>query len=220
MVKVFVGAPVRNRGWVLPRHLDALLQQTEVEKEFCYVVNDCDDNTEDILREYRIPYIIHNLGKTHGHVRGQYSIRNIAILRNILLEQFLKSNCEYLFSVDTDVIIPKGSLQQLIDDDKDIISMLIKNHMHIQAHNIMNDGKHLGKVPEGIIPVDLTGAVYLIKRKVIEAGVRYDYMSKGEDFPFCNKAKSLGFEIYCDTRLRPIHAYKQGVDLVAEVIKE
>lgn len=218
VAKVFIGAPVRNRAWVLPRHLEALLNQDGIEKEFCYVVNDCDDNTQEILEHYGINYVIHNLGKTYGHIRGQYSIRNLAILRNRLIKEFLQSDCDYLFSVDTDVIIPKGSLKRLIDNDKDIVSMVIRNHPSFMAHNIMVNGRHLPLIPEGLIPVDVTGAVYLIKRRVIEAGVRYDYHVQGEDVAFCEKAKKLGFEIYCDTRLKPIHAYAEGVDLIAHVV--
>lgn len=217
MAKVFVGAPVRNRGWVLERHLEGVLDQ-DVDMEFCYILNDSTDDTEEILKGYGFPYITHNLGGNHGHTRGQYSFDSLSKLRNKLLDEFLKSDCDYLFSVDTDIIIPKGSLRQLIEDDKDVVSMLIKNHPTMQAHNVMIDGRHLPLVPEGVIECDLTGAVYLIKREVIEAGVRYAHSIRGEDVPFCESAKKEGYKLYCDTRLRPIHAYKRGVDLIAKAI--
>lgn len=221
MEKVFIGAPVRNRGWVLPRHLDSVLAQTDIDKEICYILNDSEDDTEDILRDYGATHgvrtVKYDLNATNGHVRGQYSYKGLANLRNRLLDEFLKSDCDYLLSIDTDIIIPKGSIKQLIDNDKDICSMLLRNNPHIMAHNIMNNGVHLKKIPLGVIPVDLTGAVYLIKREVVEAGCRYAFHRQGEDFPFCGTAKKKGFEIYCDTRLRPIHAFEKGVDLIGTV---
>ncbi|MBN6185553.1 hypothetical protein JQN58_00960 [Aneurinibacillus sp. BA2021] len=215
--KVMIAAPVRDRGWVLPRHLEALLAQTEVEKEFYYIVNDCTDDTEAILQRYGIRYDVRDMGRTHGHIRGQYSIRNLAHLRNLVLEEFLRSDCTHLFSIDTDVIIPPGSLRALLDHDKDVVSMVIRNSIQMFAHNIMIGGMHLPRIPKGVIPVDVTGAVYVIKRAVIEAGVRYAENYYGEDIPFCQAARQLGFGIYCDTTLRPVHAYAKGVDLLADV---
>lgn len=216
MAKVFIGAPVRNRAWVLGRHLDSLMAQ-DVDKEFKYILNDSEDETEQILIDQGIPYVTHNLGKKYGHVRGQYSYGNLALLRNILLHEFLQSDCDYLLSIDTDIIIPEGSLQQLIDNDLDVCSMLIQNHPKIKAHNAMIGGRHVPEFKEGIIPVDLTGAVYLIKREVVEAGARYALHPIGEDEPFCEQARRHGYRLFVDTRLRPIHAYAEGAELIAKV---
>lgn len=216
MANVFIGAPVRNRAWIMERHLQSLKQQT-VNKHFFYILNDSEDQTEQILNDHQISYMTHNLGKTFGHLRGQYAYHNLALLRNILVDEFLKSDCDYLFSIDTDIIIPEHSLEQLIENDKDICAMLIRNHPRIKAHNAMIGGKHVPEFSEGVIPVDLTGAVYLIKREVIEAGVRYSSHPIGEDAPFCEHAQQLGYELYVDTRLRPVHVYEEGVELVAEM---
>jgi len=216
MAKVFIGAPVRNRAWILGRHLPAVMQQS-VDKQFCYIVNDCEDDTVEVLEKHGIPYVTHNLGGEHSHIRGQYSYSNLALLRNILIHEFLKSDCDYLFSIDTDIIIPQGSLQQLISNNMDICSMLIQNHPTMKSHNAMIGGRHIHQFSEGIEPVDLTGAVYLIKRKVVEAGLRYGNHLIGEDAPFCEQASRLGFGIYVDTRLRPVHVYEKGVELIAKV---
>ncbi|MDP9699762.1 GT2 family glycosyltransferase [Paenibacillus intestini] len=216
MSKVLIGSPVRNRAWVLERHLQSLDQQA-VHQQFRYILNDSEDQTEHILQEHRIPYSTYDLGKTYGHLRGQYAYAHLAKLRNRLLEEFLLTDCDYLFSVDTDIIVPEDSLEQLMNNDKDICSMLIRNHPQIKAHNALIRGQHVPEFREGLIPVDLTGAVYLIKREVIEAGVRYANHASGEDAPFCEQAKSLGFELFVDTRLRPVHVYAEGVELIAQL---
>ncbi|WP_427052015.1 glycosyltransferase family 2 protein [Paenibacillus sp. TC-CSREp1] len=216
MNNVFIGSPVRNRAWVLERHLHSLQQQA-IQKQFKYILNDSEDQTEIILQNHHIPYETHNMGKAYGHLRGQYSYAHLAKLRNRLLEEFLKSDCEYLFSVDTDIIIPPHSLQQLIYNDKDICAMLIRNHPQIKAHNALIHGRHVPEFSKGLIPVECTGAVYLIKRQVIEAGVRYANHASGEDAAFCEHAKVLGFNLFVDTRLRPVHVYAEGVELVAQL---
>ncbi|MDK8192517.1 hypothetical protein QP794_20740 [Paenibacillus sp. UMB7766-LJ446] len=216
MANIFIGAPVRNRAWIMERHLQSLKQQ-KVDKRFFYILNDSEDQTEQILNDHQISYMTHNLGKTYGNLRGQYSYHHLAQLRNILLDEFLKSDCDYLFSIDTDIIIPEQSLERILENEKDICAMLIRNHPRLKAHNAMIGGKHVQKFSEGVIPVDLTGAVYLIKREVIEAGVRYGSHPIGEDAPFCEQAQQLGYGLYVDTRLRPVHAYEEGVELVAEL---
>lgn len=217
--KIFLGAPVRNRAWVLPRYIKGIVNQN-IPMETCFIINDCEDNTEQILKKSGFTIIKQDLGQTHGHLRGEYSKDNLAKLRNMLLEEFLKSDCDYLLSIDTDIILPKGSVKQLLSDNKDIVSMLIKNSDVLNVHNFFINGKHVEEVKEGLIPVDMTGAVYLIKRRVIEAGVKYVYHKLGEDIPFCNSAREKGFEIYCDTRLKPVHVFKEGLDLIAKTSKE
>ncbi|PYE51419.1 hypothetical protein HUB98_05380 [Paenibacillus barcinonensis] len=216
MNNVFIGSPVRNRAWVLERHLHSLHQQA-VQKQFKYILNDSEDQTEIILQNHHIPYVSHDMGTAHGHLRGQYSYAHLAKLRNRLLEEFLKSDCEYLFSVDTDIVIPPHSLQQLINNDKHICAMLIRNHPQIKAHNALIQGRHVPEFSKGVIPVDWTGAVYLIKREVIAAGVRYAEHTSGEDAAFCEHARALGFDLFVDTGLRPVHVYAEGVELVAEL---
>jgi glycosyltransferase involved in cell wall biosynthesis len=228
-MKIMVGAPVRNRGWILPQHIEAI-QKQDVDIETCYILNDSTDDTEEVLKRYGCHYVTCNLEemKTANHLRGAYSFTNLALLRNRLLDEFLKSDCDYLFSCDTDIIIPEGSLRQLVEDDKDIVSMLICNAVNALAFNFMMknpephddpayDFYHPFKVPKiGLNKVDLTGAVYLIKRKVITAGVHYGHHPQGEDIYFCKLASDLGFEMYCDTRLKPIHAFEKDKFLVAE----
>jgi hypothetical protein len=63
----------------------------------------------------------------------------------------------------------------------------------------------------GVNPVDITGAVYLIDGKVINAGIRYGYRRGGEDIYFCEMAQKHGFGIYCDMDLEAIHL-KEGVN--------
>src|SRR5690606_8484388 len=96
---------------------------------------------------------------------------------------FLKSDCDYLFSVDTDILVPPNALSHLIARDKDIIGAHIWNTSDKRYPNFMRYTddertklRHVRNFEPGtMFEVDLTGAVYLIKRKVVEAGARYGY---------------------------------------------
>lgn len=227
MVKVMLGAPVRDRAWILPRFIKHIKESdlTGIELSSMFIVNDCSDNTADLLEEAGFNFKrVNNLpSKTSGSIRGQYSYSHLANLRNALLEEFLESDCEFLLSIDTDILVPTDGIRKLVENNRDICSMILCNQagsIGYRAHNIMeisNNGyyKHILRWDEGeIIPVDLTGAVYLIRREVVEAGVRYAHSTQGEDIPFCLKAQRKGFDIYCDTSLKPIHVMAQGVELI------
>ncbi|WP_315793059.1 hypothetical protein [Paenibacillus sp. BIC5C1] len=73
MANVFVGAPVRNRAWIMERHLQPLKQQT-VNKQFFYILNDSEDQTVQILNDHQIPYLTDNEENTdavHSDLRAE-----------------------------------------------------------------------------------------------------------------------------------------------------
>lgn len=215
MSRVFIGSPIRNRGWVIQEHLDSLTKQLGIIPQYCYVLNNCTDNTEAILKKNKIPYINYDIKHpTENWTRGSYSFSDLAELRNALLDEFLKSDCDYLFSIDSDVILDSTvSILDLVLNDKDIVSGLIRNSPTLFAHNILIKGKQPKKLKLGLIPVDTTGAVYLIKREVIESGVRYGYHKYGEDYIFCESADDNNFGIYCDTTIQATHVFSEGIYL-------
>lgn len=226
--KILIGCPVRNRAWVLPRYLQALknLDYNHYNIEYCFIVNDSTDNTLEIIKEFRndifspVKIIICNLQGNTGHQRGYYSFFHLAILRNILLDELLKSDCEYLLSVDSDIILPPNAIKSLREVNGDIVSALVCNGHEIgdkRVYNILNrkpDGRyeHIRDFPPNqIFEVDCTGAAYLIKREVIEKyRVRYSAARGSEDIGFCEDAKAKGRKIYCNPQIEARHEMIEG----------
>lgn len=222
-----VGCPVRNRAWILPRYLECLLnlEHPGQELEFCFIINDCDDETPEILEQFveqetgRVKLIYKNLGRTDRHIRGAYSFARLAILRNCLIEAFLDSKCAYLFSVDSDILVPSDTLRRLIDDNCDIISAPVCNGHELGDMSIYNvlarnsNGYlvHIRDFPrDRIFPVDCTGAAYLLKRRVLEdPSIRYSSQMGAEDIGFCRAALDREFKIYCDGRLECVHTMRE-----------
>lgn len=214
-----IGCPVRNRAWILPQYLQylATLIYPPEQIEYCFVINDSQDETEAILQEFarRFPVrlLYDNSSRPGGWQRGFYQFSRLAELRNRLLNEFLQSDCEYLFSVDSDILVPPNCLQQLLQADKDVVAALVCNGAEIgddQFYNVFTlTDDHLQPIRnfprDRLFPVDCTGAAYLIKRRVIGAGVRYNSSWGPEDIGFCRQVKEYGFSIYCHGAIECVH---------------
>lgn len=226
MIRVMIGCPVRNRAWVLPFYLDCLqkLDKSLAEVRYCFIINNCSDASPQILTEFarqepeRVNLIFKDYPNPGGFRRGEYSFSRLAELRNLLLQAFLESDCDYLFSLDSDILVPSHTLSQLLQDKCDVVSALVCNGHEIRdarIYNILAQGRernylHIVDFPrDQIFPVDCTGAACLIKRGVIEAGVRYSGKRGGEDIAFCEAATDLGFAIYCDGRVECLHCMNE-----------
>lgn len=227
MLKVMIGCPLRNRAWVLPRYLACLekLDKKSNQQQYCFISNDCSDHSPQILAEFarrhsgEVRLIEKNYASPGGHRRGQYNLEHLAELRNLLLDAFLESDCDYLFSLDSDILVPAHTLTQLLADDGDIVSALVCNGHEVGDTDIYNilerssDGsyRHMRNFPrDRVFPVDCSGAAYLIKRTVIASGVRYASQGGGEDIAFCEAARSRGFNILCDGRVECIHLMQES----------
>jgi len=168
-----------------------------------------------------------------------YSV--LSVLRNKILSYFLTTDCTHLFSIDSDIMVKPDALKVLLSDDKDIISTWISNEFGGKRGNALDfidqtqkngdtDGKNIimsdknGKpvkalkhidvsVPTcpDIFMCDITGAVYLIKKSVIESGVRYGYYQAGEDVTFCENAKARGYKLFCRKGLAEHRMYHMHV---------
>jgi GT2 family glycosyltransferase len=211
MSRIMIGCPVRNRAWILPFYLQYLtaLNYPQEQIEYCFVINDSTDDTETILLEFarRFPtrLLYDNSSRPGGWKRGFYQFSRLADLRNRLLEEFLQSHCDYLFSVDSDILVPANCLQLLLQAEGDVVSALVCNGEEIGDDRFYNVftliENHLQPIRDfprdRLFPVDCTGAAYLIKRRVISAGVRYNSRWGPEDVGFCREAKEHGFTIFC-----------------------
>ncbi len=226
--KVLIGCPIRNRAWILPHYLEALkgLDYNHKDIEYCFIVNNSTDDTLEILKNfrYRTPSLVRiitcDLAREKNHRRGYYSLSHLATLRNILLAEFLKSDASYLFSVDSDIILPPHALKSLQRADCDIISALVCNGHEIgdpDIYNILNrrlNGRYeyIRNFPqEEVFAVDCTGAAYLIKRDVIaKHQVRYSATCGSEDIGFCEDARAKGIGIYCHPAVKARHEMIEG----------
>ena len=166
-------------------------------------------------------------------VNLQFNITNnespVDKARNMIVDEFLKSDCTHLLFIDSDTIPPKSALYKLLEADKDIISALTpmiraddENNTYKRVWNCVGfDDKHVTP-NQGIVPIKGAGSsCILIKRKVFDIisrpYYRFTYQDDngkdcfiGEDIFFIIKAISKGVTPYADTDILCSH-YKNSL---------
>lgn len=143
---------------------------------------------------------------------GLYPLDNA---RNTVVKNFLKTDCDYLWWIDDDIVPPFNALDRLIQADKDVISAVC---FSMRQHNneyfpypvtlrLNENEEYEIYYGDGIEEVDAVGgACVLVKRKVYEAIERpyeFRYNNDGTlaltcDFYIWQKVKDIGFKLYVD----------------------
>ena len=158
-----------------------------------------------------------------------YATCNLNKTKDALGNGFLSTDCDYMMITDVDLRFPPDGIHRLVLDDKDIVSGFYtkkcKEPRPTIGHHIPNMGIDLANdYPDNtlfdnyngyklVVPTGFT----LIKRDVVIAMryPRFDYavlynMRIGTDWSFCIRAEELGFEVWCDTRLKLSHIGEYG----------
>ena len=219
MIRVLIAAPLRQQPKIFREYqkgLDQLIIPEGVKVDRYFVVNDCpevipeirgadweENNTEDVM-------------VYHDHIWPGELLDRMSELRNQCVKRTLEGGYDYMLSVDTDLVLEPHTLQVLLETKKDIVAGLFWTNGWTNAW--MYDQVSENNLPEwqkpGLYRAGGTGALFLIKRKVLEAGVDYTPIPNlrkavfGEDRHFCIKAVCHGFEIWADNRCQPVHLYR------------
>ena len=137
--------------------------------------------------------------------------------RNELVQDAIKDNCDYLLFLDSDILMPSGAIDKLIDMNEDIVSGLYfaKGKPYLPVARLIKDGKHLYLEDfDYNTVIDVAGVgmgMCLIKTSVFSK-LKYPYFKfdwvddKGvgpyqvaEDLYFCDRAREAGYKIKLNT---------------------
>ena len=147
--------------------------------------------------------------------------RDIAALRNALVEQAIDSGCTHLCMMDTDQIYPENTLEKLCSHGKKVVSAPVHSRyppydaiMSRKDENgttvfIKDEEVYSGK----LIPVDTTGTgcilydidVFLNTPQPWYELTQENGRTIGEDVNFCRKLNKIGERIWVDTSIRIDH---------------
>jgi len=145
----------------------------------------------------------------------------VDVARNVLVENFLKSDCTHLLFLDSDMVFPPDTIDLLLRHEKPVVSGLyfLRKKLYPSFRFLKNGDYHSSyEFPQNsLMKVDATGlGCILVKREVLEKiseqnkgeplfYTKYIEGSRtkvsGEDTVFCELVKKAGFEIYVDTGL-------------------
>lgn len=143
--------------------------------------------------------------------------------RNTAVQNFLSSDYEHLFFIDSDVVVPSAGVLRLLEHRKPIVSAMYcrRSPPHALPVMIRHDvGWVTNFTPGTTIDVDLVGAgALLVHRRVFEdvppqrpgkpwfdwrvdlKGHMPDGACLSEDFTWCSHVKNYGFQIWVDTSI-------------------
>jgi len=229
--KIVIGIPVKNTGKFLYNLLDQLRSLNYNKKliKIAFVEGDSFDNSYDICEELKNKildfdkielhkldfnfHLEHNEGRWKPET-FKFRIKNLVNTRNYIVDNFTQA-CDYLWWVDSDFeIIPRDTLNLLIECDKDVVIPKLTNEKY-EYHDcgsvIIKDGKQyrFQFIDKDIVKLDRADTHCFIKRRVFDANIKYTYIDKeyfdgcgGHQFCYSDGTQfsfdciSNGFEIY------------------------
>lgn len=159
----------------------------------------------------------------HWTNRNLYHVQK---MKNLFLDMVKQQSFDYFFLVDSDILLHEDTLIHLLKQEKKIISEVFwtkwnpndEEQPNAWTHDFYSFDRpekiwswHRAK---SIFEVGGTGAVILIHKDVVNAGVNYSPIfnisfSEWEDRAFCIRAAVAGFKIYMDTNFPAVHLYRK-----------
>lgn len=215
--------PVRQDDRVLELFLRGLDAQG-VESWF---YDDNDHRSELLEDRHRLPKVP-GLPKSQyrDHQWDGYALNRITQIKQHAVEAFLKSPFEWLFMVDSDILMRPGLVEHLLSVRKPIVSAVFWTvwpstgpepmpnvwdfHQYkFQGHNEWRRFRKPGHYRVGGL-----GACTLIERSVFEAGVSFAPVNgvpfPGEDRHFCVRAAARDIPLVACSHLELFHVYTPG----------
>ena len=211
MSKILVGSPVKQQRSVLKEFLIGLeeVEKGDNEVAFYFVDDNADEESSKLLKEFarrnntvliKGTELFQSDDQYDGHNWKSETLAKVTCYKNIIIQYCIEEQYDYLFLVDSDIILDKKSLLQLISDNVDIVSNVFWNqwqtngpltaqcfwipdiytqfkafNVHYtfeEAHKIRMDMQETLKKP-GLYTVDGLGACTLISKHALEMGVNF-----------------------------------------------
>ena len=162
-------------------------------------------------------------GDRFAHEWPGVRIARVAYMLDELIGAFLTSRFEAALLVGSDVLLPPDMVPLLDGCDRDVVCEVywsrwapgapwmpqVWDHHPYGFRNV--DWIVRLRAP-GQYRVNGLGACTLVRRRVFEAGARFEALPglriPGEDRHFCLRASALGFELWADTTHPPFHVYR------------
>lgn len=144
-------------------------------------------------------------------------------IRNLIAEW--AKRYDYLFSVDSDIVLPSDALRKMIEADKDIVTGLyiqrIPNTHTLEVY-LVNPNGGFSNIPRellfqhnGLVEVAACGFGCCLVKGEVFRNMEYPHFyyqsaldhrnTLSEDVYFCKKARDSGFQIWADTTITCDH---------------
>ncbi len=229
--RVLIAAPVHQSPEVFKEYLEHI-NKLEVPEEYevnkFFILHNCSELSNQLEKnEYEI---LSNKIEYHPFSHN-FSAENFSILsymRSHILDYARENNYDYVYSIDSDVLVHPKSLMLLLRDNKDIVGMInwsvsynndtiiVPNCYDLEFYKRWNNNinylKKLGVWEVGIISAtNLIGPRILQEKRINYYPVFGSKCSEWEDYAFSLRAHCLipDLKMYMDTRLPSRHLYRE-----------
>ena len=148
---------------------------------------------------------------------------NVDQVRNLMAHYTIQNNFDYIFCVDSDVVLPKDALIKLLNHDKELISGIYRQRILdkvIPELYIINDNQTRRAVVDDIEKPQILevsscgfGCTLIKKDLLVRIGYpQFEYHASidfsktiSEDSDFCIKTRKVGSHAYVDTSIKCGH---------------
>lgn len=240
-MKVLLGSPVYQKHEILSFFLSSLSKLTCTDFDLHYFFVDDNHNkypeSSNLLTQFSVnkistilkgdiisdEYVTHNWKES--------IVWKVASYKNKIIEYAVANNYDFLFLIDSDLVIHPDTIQHLIKQNKNIISEIFWTKWNINDHidrpqvwlsdkYTLSNEKYTEtqfidqlKIP-GVYEVGGLGACTLISRHALLKGVNFNKIHNvsfwGEDRHFCIRSVCLGLKLWVDTTYPAYHIYRDS----------
>lgn len=234
-------SPVRQDPQILSLFLQSLRQSSYPGKLSFWFYDDndqeesrqlllsfCEESGAEILPSLRFaPQAFIKTEETHQW--NAAIVDRVIAIKNFAIARFLHTTAEYLFLIDTDLILQPQTLEVLLETECWIVSEVfwtqwqrslshtpyLPNVWDIHEYLFSSAESILRLREPGLYRVGGLGDCTLIRRQALEAGVNFSRVTGvnfwGEDRHFCIRASCLGIGLYAEKQVPPFHLYRKSL---------
>jgi GT2 family glycosyltransferase len=247
---VLIGSPVCQKPAILEKFLLSLnrLDREGLSLDFYFVDDNQIQESSEKLRAFEPgdSAVIISMGanNTLNYMTSDFThfwtpnlIERVAEYKNGIIQYAMKQGYDYLFLIDSDLLITPGLIQHLISLNKEIVSEIFWTKWYPanspEPNAWMYDAYEMAspklspdertqksrefleslKVP-GVYEVGGLGACTLLSAAALHKGCNFSPIKNisiwGEDRWFCIRAAALGIPLFADTHYPAYHIYRES----------
>jgi len=248
MKKILVGSPVHQKPKILKEFLKGLskLDTEGLEIHFYFIDDNEEVESSKLLAQFQRENKHVKVEKnTEGNVYNVAShhwknevIEKVGKNKDKMLNFAKAERFDFVFLVDSDLVLHPQTLVHLASLEKDIVSevfytswkentmempqvWLYDEYDFVQDKQMSEEQKtqaffnFMASLKEkGVYPVGGLGACTMISQSALEKGVLFERVYNlsfwGEDRHFCVRAAALGIDLFASTFYPPLHLYRES----------
>ncbi|AVQ47703.1 hypothetical protein C7M60_00850 [Clostridium botulinum] len=211
--KVLLGSPIYQKPEILSEFLKSLeeLQKKYYELDYFFIDDNTNKQSSNLLEDFKNKYS-NGVELQCSYLKDKYICTNfthswnenliwkVANFKNLMINKAKEKDYDYLFLIDSDIIINPNTIDNLIEDNKDIVSNIFWTQwtsnteelpqvwqMDFYKQYFMKRGEKLSQTElenrkksfinilrkQGIYEVGGLGACTLISKEAIKKGVNF-----------------------------------------------